>query len=370
MLVYTLLVFLIFTILGVSLMAYTYSDVKLSKVDQKQQAAFYIAEAGANEAFYDIDSYIDDLINMRAGEKIEFEYIKFEEQFGEQPSAEVVLEKQEDQEYDYVIKSTGKIGEQERAVSKEFTIKFEEDESSTINLPEGVGGIFRDEFRKNGNSGEINGDIYVLSGVVIANPLDKAIKGTIFVPRHKVNDSQMAPLPHEYDINWYNQLSNKIEELVSSFPEEAIFYDSINETLNIDTKDKTMNIVVDDFNSNANIKVKGDGKVNLYIRKNINLNKNLNNNGDANQLTIYYAGHSEIKINGGNVLVGSIIAPNSDVTTSGNPTIKGIVIAKTLEGNGAVVNNGENIDVSNIISFPVEDNNGREIITAPTIEIK
>src|SRR5690625_3304398 len=53
-LISVLLVFLLFTILGVSLTSMSLSSVTASKTEQNHQSAFYIAEAGLNYKYHNI----------------------------------------------------------------------------------------------------------------------------------------------------------------------------------------------------------------------------------------------------------------------------------------------------------------------------
>lgn len=482
LLVYTLLIFLIFTILGVSLMAYTYSDVKLSKVDQKQQASFYIAEAGANEAFHRIKEEIYLKYEAAPNKEIFFSTLEayidsnwrneilndFEEQFGSKPKAEVSIVQTGTEPYTYEITSTGMIDGQQRSVKKPFTVRYKKGGSYFLDLPEGVAGIFRENAKFEG-SATIDKDMYLLSDApsIIEFQGGSSVDGTVFVPENAVGhtldpksgdwiDTNISPLPSGYDLDWYDQ---QLASLINHFPETIPSYaypeDSevtkngnnhkvidngnlmitsyivanytwevtentalksmqINSsrTLNIDTKGKTIDLVVDELKMpQGHLNIVGGGKINLYVRNKIELGggSTINNKGLTDQLTIFYAGSRKLNLaggqklnanifskdanieltaggnfkgyiisgggsvvlDGGNFSEALIIAPLAEIEIKAGATINGIVIGKTLYANGGIQIKHKKFDTSILPFEPVEDDGDRQIIeTEPTIEIE
>lgn len=247
MLVYTLLVFLIFTILGVSLMAYTYSDVKLSRVDQKQQGAFYIAEAGANEAFQVLKKEINLKHEAAPNKEIFYSTLEayvdsdwsseiiddFEEQFGARPSAKVEVEQTGTDPYTFQIKSTGTIEGQERVVTKPFTVHYSKGGSSFLDLPDGVAGIFRDRAKFEG-SASIDKDMFLLTDTPSSIEFQGGgnVGGTVYVPENAVDHildprsghwihTDISPLPTEFHQEWFDQ---QLTSVLNNFPETFATY--------------------------------------------------------------------------------------------------------------------------------------------------
>lgn len=273
MLVYTLLVFLIFTILGVSLMAYTYSDVKLSQVDHKQQGAFYIAEAGANQAFHSIKEEIYLKHEAAPNKEIFFSTLQayldtnwssetiddFEEQFGANPRAQVKIEQTGADPYTFQIQSTGKIDGQERIVTKSFTVNYRKGGSSFLDLPDGVAGIFRNSAKFEG-SASIDKDMFLLTDKPSSIEFqgDGKVKGTVFVPENAVDHildpgsghwihTDISPLPRGYDQQWFDE---QLTSIIHSFPESFPSY-SYPDNREV-TKDGNKHMVINNGNLNIN----------------------------------------------------------------------------------------------------------------------
>lgn len=153
-----------------------------------------------------------------------------------------------------------------------------------------------------------------------------------------------------------------------------------NRTITINV-DKEVNLLVDDFDMNyGTINVTGNGKLNLYVKKFTALNSTTGfnaNTADPSKVNFYYVGSSQFTLNGstpfyatlfnqsanmslggsskvyGNIISGGskitvsgstpttgqyVIAPNAELIIDGSASIRGSVIADSINftGNGRI----------------------------------
>lgn len=134
------------SILGLAIIGVTTSDFKMTKIDARNQSAYYIAEAGAN--------YIIDRINEDAQQNaskyqtsaeffqhIEKQFIRdtivldnFGENNGKQPKALITLSQVDidGDTRDYKVESAGKIGDSTRTINSIISIKWSQNASGGI----------------------------------------------------------------------------------------------------------------------------------------------------------------------------------------------------------------------------------------------
>lgn len=178
-LVLTLMVLLVLSVLGASLGVVTIGSNRLGHATQDSNSAYYIAEAGANMAYEEIEAYVLDAHGTSDGEgsffgkidsplgennnKNNATYNNFELQSGDQPIANVEVEsvKKEDSTKTYKIVSTGQIGSSTRTVEKEFEVTWREtsNDGGLPFIPPNASIVVNNEVKL--TNGYINGNLYL-----------------------------------------------------------------------------------------------------------------------------------------------------------------------------------------------------------------
>ncbi|WP_179123822.1 pilus assembly PilX N-terminal domain-containing protein [Paraliobacillus ryukyuensis] len=463
------------SILGLALATVSFANVNLTTVDRDYQSTYYIAEAGANQTYVEIEDMVNSAYESTASqaeffnelnEKITVlsgqELTNFSSSFGEQPTAEISIQSiSEGNPRQYQIVSKGEIGKRERSVTKGFQVNWKS--GSGVQFPSNAVAVLKDSVSLNGGA-TVSGDVYLDSlkqDTVSMSGGTKFKDGKIYVPsKEAANHALNAPnhlkdsvqiVASQYQVPWsdYQQLINAFP-LIPSYAflpnqtiggqynrfevikngdlninswqadgynldlKQHVSFNNINVTsnnsLNIDTNNKTSDIVVNNLNiSQGKITLVGSGTVNLYIKNDFSLGggTKINMDGETSQLNIYLAGTNKSlklsgnqKINGslfaqdsnltltggggfqGYILTGGdqvtfdggsfseifLLAPNAEISASGGANIYGTLIGKKLIGSG-----GTNVifQALNIEDFPFgSDNSKQKIITQePSIEL-
>ena len=177
-LVLTLMVLLVFSVLGISIGTLTLGSYRLGAANRDATSAYYVAEAGAVAAYEEIQSQVLGVYNGNATEAAFYESISgmvsalpklssvdFEPQFGSKPTATITTAREGDKKY--TITSTGEVDGKKRTVTKEFTVNW-------IEKNTGGGGGFSEEqvLLTSGptdiSGKKIEGDIYSGGNVVVS----------------------------------------------------------------------------------------------------------------------------------------------------------------------------------------------------------
>lgn len=186
-LVLSLMVLLVLSVLGFALGFITVGSHRLADINRDSTSAYYIAEAGANMAYEEIESYVLDAYDDSTS-PIDFfnkmktplykpeseenslatkKYSNFESQSGSRPEATVFVTEEsrdtsgEKPTAEYTIKSVGNVDGKTRTVDKMVTVNWF-DSSSEGNLPEvpiNATVIVKDSIKYLG--GSITGDVYL-----------------------------------------------------------------------------------------------------------------------------------------------------------------------------------------------------------------
>ena len=185
-LVTVLMISIIITILGISLISVAASNFRLTVVDRDFQAVYYIAESGANIAVDKIRGKVDELSEQVLSHDAFFQslnnYInneintvtldQFEESFGEQPVAEVTvtvddtkrIERTEDDYTEevntYVITSIGRIGDRKRTVNTTVDIAHRIDIVKGSKPSAFDYAVYSSQSLSLPNTSNISGDVY------------------------------------------------------------------------------------------------------------------------------------------------------------------------------------------------------------------
>ena len=177
-LVLAIMTLLVLFVLGLSIGTITISGHRMSHTNRDSISAYYIAEAGANLAYEDMKSIVEEMYNPDINqdtffgsieEKFENEiilYKEFKTQFGYQPKANINIVPPDDDANPrvYTIESVSNIGNHSRTAQKEVKVNWVGNEDGGGKLP------FLPEnvslFANSGISftnGQIIGDVYLNS---------------------------------------------------------------------------------------------------------------------------------------------------------------------------------------------------------------
>lgn len=363
-LVLVLMVLMVLAVLGSALGMVTINSHQLADHTQDTNSAYYIAEAGANMAYEEfkaqvLSAYENNhtkaaFFDTDTGVKGAWERVKnleynnvFKETDSTNPTATIsgIDPSDEDSERTYTIVSTGEVDGKTRVVEKSVVVNWvEKGNNSNVQIPivhPDTAIIFKDKITFKNNS-HVTGDIY--------NDGSGEEKGYTNVSHNGVVKNGLIQDPN---IDW-----NRYIELVKSFPsqpaynntvtynsvtynsenplilEENTFIKSMNvpknsNNLNIDTKGKTIYLIVEDLNIGANINILGQGKVNLYVTNNLNFSANnlsINHSGNTNQINILFSGKPKVTLPNGLSFNGTLFFESANMEFHQNTTIKGTVI--------------------------------------------
>jgi len=397
-LVGVLLVIVLVTTIGLALMPLANNSLKSSQMNEEHQSAFYIAEAGMNMKMAEIEEQIYgvyedtsselDFYNKLASELVitDYRYDEFEKVKNVKPFALIDVKKVEGTKNQFEIISTGHSNKQSRTISLSFSADWEEKfKKIPYELPDLA--VFVKNNLELDNNATIKGNVGTLKSVeqsiylgnnakITGNKVEKEKESFPELPEFPVYPDDFPKEPNivvkknnkeKYEIN-YSQLISEIHL-------------SNNSTLTFDVGKSDKEIVVNQLHvgNNGKIHVKGKGKLTIYIKDEMSFDNNsaLNDNGELNDLNVFYQGNNRVEfsnnviINGslyaksaniilsnnggiyGNIFTGGahvtfennslnnsqlILAPNAQVTLSNNSKVKGRVFAKnTILGNNSSI---------------------------------
>lgn len=195
---------LLFSILGMALLATTMNSMKQSSGEVKSQSAYYIAESGATLKLQEVEKAATDLaedtslsqalfyrelekavLSARSGNQlIPEEFSNFELQQGEQPQAKVTTElvkvNADTGSREYQIVSKGIIGGRERTVSMPLTLNYTE--GGGFVMPENLGVYAKNRMVL--TNGTVNGNIIMDNPAPQVLEIDgnPTINGKVYVP--------------------------------------------------------------------------------------------------------------------------------------------------------------------------------------------
>ncbi|GAA0498316.1 hypothetical protein GCM10008986_26750 [Salinibacillus aidingensis] len=337
-LVSVLMVFVVFLILGVSLLGTVAGNLQRTSGERSSQATYYIAEAGMNYKLKQLklniqDAYEDSTsspiffnkVEKILDDKISGELKTFEPSFGEQPVATVKIEdlarEENHSERKYKISSTGTIGNQSRTVATVFTLNWQEKNESTFYIPEEMALFTVEPFTLTGDA-FIEGDIGTLATVDIKKESNH--KGEVFEDIQLDEDVslEMPPFPSVQDYKEREFDRNQSELAL----DQNYSFSKINlkSDLDINTLNSDKQLVVEQLDLNGHdIEISGTGKLDIFITDDLNLVRgrhhgsdrgSINTNGTTESLNIYLKGSDKkITLKGDQVINGSLFAEDADI---------------------------------------------------------
>lgn len=348
-------------------------------VNEIEQEVYDIYDSNNNLTEEDFFNKLSNTLSRK-----ETTYDNFEKVNGELPIASISITPFTDEKQrSYKVTSKGTIHDQERTVEKTITIDWPEEEESE----EGIGDLppFA-VFIKGGdnesydlqNGATIIGDIGIISdkkgGIQLQD--DAKVIGNIYVPDGNSNiiesedymDNihiktidpsytipELPPFPNfpkgltklpdqEYIHTEWNKTdlikNNKLlivnymtDNYILDMKEDLEFKEikiKENNTLYIDTGNEDRAIVVKKLNiKNGHIKLKGTGKLTLYVKDEINMDNasSINKNEDINRVNIFYEDDDELELDGDQVIYGSIYAKEAEIDLQDGAAIYGNVFS-------------------------------------------
>ncbi|MCC5895797.1 MAG: pilus assembly PilX N-terminal domain-containing protein [Alkalibacterium sp.] len=389
-LILALMTLMVLSVLGASLGAITIGSFRLSSVNRDTTSAYYIAEAGVNQAYEDmrtivLNAYDDSSspssflqqIDSLSSEYIAGKQIKsFGPQFGDSPEAFVHLEKKSGPEVNtttFTLSSEGSVDNKSRVVQKSFDVTWVDKTIPSRDpiIPTGVALTIRNTFKV--ESGTLQGDLYLDS---IANRpiiINNAADNELFIDNLYVNDLETdlvnGPGNHAQDharilngkkrktssnIDWTfysNIFTNLLEQsesfktLNSNFNQTGLVLLNDNSRrgglLNfrgnntIRIPEGEVNLLVDSLqHSWGRTVIEGEGTLNIYVKNNIDFNSGTFN-PDKKNVRIYQINNSTVTIKGGDsVVYASIIAPNSSTAIEGSGKLFGNLMTNSASITG------------------------------------
>lgn len=392
-----LMILVIFSILGVSLLTLSSNTVKLTDNERQDQSVFYIAEAGAvqklaqieavvemafdtvkqeyekltpkQQATYDFEgrffTEVESGINSLSTEPIK----SFKSNFGKKPIAfvSVNLKSEVENTRNYEIRSKGEIGKKNRTVIQNIQVTLNPTETDNPGI---VGNAALYVNRKIDLAGgvKIYGDVYMNS----IKPSDKKISGGAEITGKVIQGAEttidLPPFPSfpRYNIPSDQKLTNNngntadlvkdgnllinnyvtggyVLNMKNNIEFKQIVLDS-NYTLTINVGDSDREIVVDHLNvSNGHINIIGTGKLTIYVKEKTTMGSGStinSNTTDVNKLMVYQKGSSPINLGGSQKIFGSLYAEKSNITFGEGGGFHGNI---TAGGTEVTVNGGTRV---------------------------
>lgn len=338
-LVLAIMILLVLSALGSALGVVTIGSYKLADINLDRTSAYYIAEAGANMAYEEIENYVLNAYNESVSPGTFFdemttplfnlsleqnnlstkEYSQFNYQNGTQPKSKVTIKEKHREDSvevpyaEYVIESIGTVNGKERNVEKKFVLNWKKKSTSDspITLPNNDAAI-------------------TLNGTVDAS-LVQHVDGTIYlteVAKNNEENEKFKPNGNNKNVTLSNEKWSEISTIKFAIPERPIVK-SEHEIANIKLNNETLtlNLLQNTyikkltFEGDSTLNVNTNGKSLMLVVDELQLNKPKINVLSGGNLTIYYTGEEVLQINNEFNYNGSLIAPNSDINSTANPFV-------------------------------------------------
>lgn len=388
-LILALMTLMVLSVLGLALAATTLGGYRSGSINRDMTSAYYVAEAGANQIYQEITTFVNGAYesNATAGdffkaiENSEFmkekSIIHFDNQFGDIPKAEVqmTINGGEGNTKSYSLVSKGSVNDRVRLVEKHFDVTWIDkgEDGNVPDLPQDAAAIIRNRLEIFGG-GEIMGNIYFDSlsqKSILINNGGRITNGTLyynpdinFMPRNLFSEGQHYNQQSTYSIDW-ESLNNEIKERIDYGKEN---YAKLDKDLGTDQRNRLVldkdyyrknfevranNQVIDIGNNDVNLVVdtmkfywgnrldiQGEGTLNLYVKDEIQFESsgwqiNMDNPNANLNIMILNTENKPISIMNNNQFQALIITPQSTVTASNHNALRGGIIA-----NGLIVRDG------------------------------
>lgn len=396
-LVYTLMVLLLLSLLGMLVGMVTVGSYKLSDSNRDYTSAYYIAEAGANQVKSDFTKKVNTIYKSSSTKevfisnvnteinKLKNTTIAFTDQFNEKTSSKINVTG--DFDTGYKILSEGTVGKRNRTVETDFKINWINKDTGSLlpQLPDGVGVVADKKVLM--NYVNFNGFMYINALANMSVNINGDYKnskfyhlgnGTIFEGSYySANKKDFVKVSTPFDISNYkeaiNTIKNDVESRRKSGP-ELVFsptnrelkindkdnYKSIttgNGTFTFNTGGKDVTLFVNTLNLTSDygtLDITGGGRLTVVVKDELLVNKgNINPTGTSDKLNIVYLGNKQLYMgaHGSLKFAGNIIITNADFIGQ-NMTHTGILLgAKDVTFNNGAGSNGLVIAPNGKVSY-------------------
>lgn len=379
-LVLVLMVLIVLSVLGSMLGMVTVGSHQLAAHTQEFNSAYYIAESGANIAYEElkqgvkgiaedtsqsgvkfveeVDNFIESLEDPFEEENIiKYSGDYFQSQPGGNPVAVVSVEKIDGIEKEgnvsiqnYSIQSVGNIDGKERTVTKDFTITWETKKTEpSIKIPSisPNSAIYFNTKLEFHNHGLVKGDIVYVNnkpfdGTGYDSRRHEPISGSGVISNAALAWSEFEKLANSFPPvpSYENRLSYNGQTNLTITENTYVENLNVSGTLNIDTKGKTVFLIVDDLNVKGRINIIGTGKINIYIKRELTFDGKgkVNISGNTNQINLLYAGSSKVELENFAELNGTLFIKQETVSLEINNHVK---------INGTIITRGTQVTLKN-----------------------
>lgn len=332
---------------------------------------------------------------------IEENTYEFEDQFGDTPTVSINFSDPEGSNpRKYTIISTGVVAGKTRTVEKQIEVSwFKKKSSQAIYIPDNASILSRSGTEVKNNGVSIIGDVHIDA---LGPPGFKATKEfdfndtVYFHPElngnyNKVTQGGIAkktenlktrdkPLPwSDYvttvenvdfpDYSTYPYLSDAVinqdssqhkvidngDILITDYRADNYLLNlegdyrvntlsiNSNRTLNINTNNSIVNLVVNSLNiPQGNINIIDNGHLNLFVMNSFTFNgsSKINNSGRKEQFNLYYAGEDNITLSGNQYINGGVYIKKSGITLTGSGNVSGMIVSNgdEIEIRGGSIN--------------------------------
>jgi type II secretory pathway pseudopilin PulG len=355
-LVTVLLVFVVVSVLGLSLMGMAASNLKMSTGERNNESSYYIAESGVTHILEEVRTKSAGFYNTITNptnffDKFEDDFMvgtdnlpsfeQFDTSFGQNPSAKIRLDRIDHNPdtsdvREYMITSEGIIGNRSRIVEKRITVKWI---PKKVVIPEDTAIVVNSSIEL--KNAKIIGSIGVyatLDSILTGNGDKTEITGDEFATPVKIPLPPFPAFPAAPGTTDFIANSNSTLSLttdVTSYNNFIVRPSNGKITnLTIDVGNTNKSIVINNFNIDGKITIIGTGKLNIYIARDFIISSTsiINNVDQITQLEIFLKG-SGVPSNPKNIenwrwkLYGSIFAEDANINPfQNNEGIQGNII--------------------------------------------
>lgn len=394
----TILTLLMVSVFGLSLLGAATSSFKASKVESRVESSYYIAESGINYMVETIKTQVEESYSQSRSSEELFQRIdnlftrnpfilnSFEDNNGEQPEATITVSSvNTENNYlgrDYIIESTGSIGDSTRTVTSTISVNWPQQEKKDDKIIESLlfysknfsfhgtainaesGSIVMDGIethKLNGGSAMnisnmyFNGPVKVDGGsasfgsaiqpgrIYVNGDLDfwngtRNVYGDIRVNGNfRLKDAKIfgdVYVDGDLELGWTPEIHKNIYYTGTLIAPDSYSKSLLSKCIKVDSVD-AFDIPMVDFdlkedswyrNNGYVVKGKETGKISKDAKMLVDNYKNTNWQDIKGEVVIVSKG--DIILRGGNGFTGALIAPNGKVEYSGDGTFNGIIISK------------------------------------------
>lgn len=366
-LVGVLMVLVVLSVLGMSILIITSNLMKISAGERDDQSAFYVAEAGVVEKTYDINEKVNQAFNtiktkydsLPNKDKGTFDFVgqfysevikkvdglsstttEFEKSFGNNPTATITVKRKSINPPKYEIESIGNIGKKTRTVTQEVIISLNPSTIPGPELPKNIALYINKTINLSG-SVMIYGDVGTKSNdpkdvkfTSEAKATGKLHQGMDYSfdlppfptfptyntpPDKKITNSKgnTTDLIKDGKLLINNYITNGYTLNVSDNLEFKEIILNENNTLNINVGSLNREIVVEHLNVlNGHIRIEGSGKLTIFVKDKITMGSGSTINaapGNAEKLKIYQKGSNLISLSGDQKIFGNLHAETANI---------------------------------------------------------